>query len=143
MILYIILLSCRKYVGNQQANSGLLKRSLPLAYSRNFIEYESLMSVRFSQVLLPSDQYTSRLQPLVVFLFSGAQFGIWMNPSYFWMAFSAYQLSKTSLNIINSLPPISHEVKIYSATQFSDTSTPSTPYNTALYNLVYKIGLAV
>ena len=143
LTLEIILLCWWRYVGTHKENYGSLMRFLPLAHSSTCIVYDFFRSKSLSRVLVPLTHSTIRCQPLVSLLFSGAQFFLWMNPSSSLITFSSEQWYKISLNMMNSLPSESHEVKIDSENWFDDTYTPSPPDSTSSYTLVSKISLAL
>ena len=114
-----------------------------MVYLETCIGYNSFSFTSFSHVLVPLIQSTNKYHPFVVFLFSGACFGLCIIPYYFPMAFLSDRWSGISLNIIKSFYSASHEVCMGSDTRLANTSTPYPPGNPDSYTLVSNIGLTL
>ena len=89
------------------------------------------------------DTFYKQIPYFLAFLFSGASFHWCINPPFLQMALSSDWWYRISLNTINMLPSVSHEMIIDSYDWFANTSTPSPPLNTASYALVSNIGLSL
>ena len=139
----IILLHWRRKVRHHHTNAGFISKLLPVMYSLTYIGYNYFMLERLSQVFVLSIYYTNKYHYFVVFLYSCARFGRYINPPSLLIALSSDDWSRIYLKIINPFPSVSNEFRINCATCFDDNYTPSSPGNTALYTPVFNISLVL